>query len=297
MHVPIIAEIGINHNGEMSLAKELIRIASVSGCNFVKFQKRNPDICVPEEKKNEMKVVPWENEPITYLQYKKDIEFNIEQYKELFDYAKELGLTPFASVWDIESAKEMSTLTHICKIPSAKINDLELLEYCHLNFQFSMMSTGMSTEPEIEIAVFILDPDVIFHTNSEYPSPIEDLNLLYIKHLKRKFGSYTPMEDLTFTPIEFLQRRKNTRYIGYSNHFYGLTPCFASVALGAEFIEVHITKDHRMWGSDHSSSVEPTGLFKLVKGIRDLEEALKGDQLRTLYPGEIKKLKSLRKTL
>jgi N-acetylneuraminate synthase len=271
--VKIIAEAGLNHNGDIDKAKRLIDIASVAGCNYVKFQKRNPDLCVPEEQKNISKKVPWREEETTYLQYKKDIEFSIDEYQYLYNYALSRGMILFASIWDIESAEEMSKLTDIVKIPSALVTDLELLEFCSTKFDYKILSTGMSWESEIREAVKIFGPDVIMHTDSEYPSKVENLRLEYIKHLNKLYYSTE---------------------IGYSNHFYGLTPCFAAVALGATWIEVHICEDHRDWGTDQSSSVEPAGLIKLVRGIRDLELALKGDRFREPTEAELKKRKILK---
>jgi N-acetylneuraminate synthase len=274
MHIDIIAEIGINHNGSIEKAKRLIDIASVAGCDYVKFQKRNPDICVPEDQKLKPKKVPWHKEPITYIDYKREIEFSGSEYEKLFSYAYEKGLIPFASIWDLDSAEFMIKLTNICKIPSAKITDLELLDFCNKTFKTNMISTGMSTEEEIVEAINILDPSVIFHTNSVYPSPIESLDLNYITWLKEAYP---------------------TKEIGYSNHYYGIVPIFSTIGMGVNFIEVHICEDHNDWGSDQSSSIEPNGLFKLVKGIRDLEKAFsipKGS--RTLLPGEEIKRKTLR---
>ncbi len=279
MHrVPIIAEIGINHNGNLEIAKDLIDVASAAGCNYVKFQKRNPDVCVPESQKNKMKKVPWSEKEQTYLDYKKYIEFNKYEYDELFNYCSSLRsrIGIFASVWDKDSALFMRNYTDIVKIPSALITDLELLEYTHDLFKDGtrLLSTGMSTEKQIEEAVEIFDPKVIFHTNSTYPTPVDELNLKYISHLKEKFPY---------------------RVIGYSNHAYGIVPMFASVSLGAEIVEFHITLDHTMWGSDQSSSIEPNGIFKIVKGTRDLEKSLRGNKEREITEGEYKKLESLRK--
>ncbi len=272
--INIIAEIGINHNGSVDKAKRLIDIASVAGCDYVKFQKRDPDICVPDEQKNKSKRVPWRSDETTYLQYKKDIEFQNLEYNELIDYSFRKGLFLFSSVWDISSCKFMSKLTDTVKIPSAQITNIELLKKCKGLFKRRIMSTGMSTEKEIEKAVETLNPQVIMHTNSTYPCSVENLNLKYIEHLKEKFPE---------------------KEIGYSNHFFGLMPCFASVALGSKWVEVHICEDHRDWGSDQSSSVEPIGLFKLVRGIRDLEQSLKGNNDRVIYKGEEEKRKTLRK--
>ncbi len=272
--VKIVAEIGINHNGYIGDAQKMIDVAAVAGCDAVKLQKRNPYACVPEDQKNKPKRVPWRKEETTYLQYKLDTEFSMEEYHFLHKYAKEKGIDLFASVWDISSARDMMAITNVVKIPSAKITDMELLEFCNDKFSLKLMSTGMSTQEEIDRAVKVFEPNVIFHTNSVYPSPIKDLNFGYIRYLMDNYSSYE---------------------IGYSNHYFGLVPMFAAVAMGCTWIEFHITLDRYSWGSDQLSSVEPAGVFKLVKGIRDIEMALdKGFEPRTLYPGEEKKRDSLR---
>jgi len=275
MGIQIIAEAGINHNGDINIAKKLIDIASVAGCDYVKFQKRTPDLCVPECQKNKEKIVPWHNKPITYLQYKKDIEFGKKEYQELILYSKQKSIKLFTSVWDIPSANFMKEFnTDLIKIPSACLTSWKLLEYIRQNFNKVILSTGMSTEQEIKEAVKIGNPDIIFHTNSVYPTPIDDLNMGYIKWLQNLYPN---------------------KEIGFSSHYYGIVPAIASVYLEVKWIEIHITLDHAMWGSDQLSSVEPSGLFKLVKGIRDLEKTLKGNKPRKLFFGEEKKRKSLRK--
>lgn len=273
-YVNIIAEIGINHNGSLAEAVRLIQIAKSAGCDYVKLQKRTPEICVPEEQKTKMRKVPWREEEITYFQYKKDIEFETEEYRYLYGVANELGIKLFSSVWDIPSAKFMQLYTDIVKIPSALLTDWDLLKFCSTRFKTRILSTGMSTEEDIDRAISLFNPTVLFHTNSAYPSPIEDLNLGYISWLKNKHPN-----------IE----------VGYSNHYYGLVPMFAAVALGSQWLEFHITTDHTNWGSDQKSSVEPSGVFKLVKGVRDLKLALeKGNAPREILPSELEKMKSLR---
>ena len=272
--VKIIAEIGINHNGSIEECKKMMMLAKVSGCDFAKIQKRNPDVCVPNQQKNVEKDTPWGK--MSYLDYKKKIEFNEDQIKELFDYAKTIDLEFFASVWDLDSVKLMSKYTKYVKLGSPVINDIELLRASRANFDFVIMSTGMSTEDEIENAVFYAKPDVIMHTNSTYPSPSEDLNLRYIEHLKKKHGSKSE--------------------IGYSGHEYGLVTTYAAVGLGAEWIERHITLDRELWGSDQKASVEPDGLIKLVKGIRSIEKATQyppGPRMQ--FEGENYKKSTLRK--
>ena len=269
----IIAEIGINHNGSVDICKKLINVASAAGCNYAKIQKRTPDLCVPENQKNKIRSTPWGD--MTYLDYKKRIEFNEEEIQELAFYANEQNICLFASVWDVPSSELMAKYTKITKIPSALITDLDLCKHARDNFETLIISTGMSTEKEIEACVIACDPDVIMHTNSTYPAPVKELNLNYIKWLQCKY----------------LDRK-----IGYSGHEYGLVSTFASVALGVEWVERHITLNHNMWGSDHLSSLEPSGLFKLVKGIRDIEESFSiPTGPRVLTEGEKPKRESLRK--
>ena len=267
----IIAEIGINHNGSLELAKDLIDLSKVAGCDYVKFQKRTPDICVPEEQKLKMRVTPWGE--MTYIDYKKRIEFEEEQYDFLFSYCKKIGIGCFASVWDNPSVDFMNRYTDITKIPSALITNHELCSYAREKNDFLIVSTGMSTEEEIEKNVDICSPDVIMHTNSSYPSKVEELNLNYIKWLAEKHPNAE---------------------IGYSGHEYGLVTTFAAVALGATWVERHITLDRGMWGSDHKSSIEPSGLIKLVKGIRDIEKSLGSGGPRQVLGSELEKRKSLR---
>ena len=249
-------------------------IWKVSGCDYAKIQKRNPDICVPEKQKIKRKNTPWGE--MSYLEYKKKIEFNENQIKELVEYSENLGITLFASVWDLDSVDLMKKYSKIGKIGSACINNLELCKAAREAFDILIISTGMSTEEEIIKCINVCSPDIVMHTNSTYPCPVSEINLNYINHLKNKFN--------------------NKFEIGYSGHEYGLVTTFAAVAMGSTWIERHITKDRNMWGSDQSSSIEPSGLFKLVKGIRAIGDATKhppGE--RILFAGELKKKESLRK--
>lgn len=270
MKVNIIGEIGINHNGDLDLCKKIIDAAVSSGCDWVKFQKRSPDICVPEEQKNKIKETPWGE--MTYIKYKHKIEFGKKEYDEIDAYCKSKNIGWFASVWDKESVDFMTQYNDISKIPSALITDHELTKYARKKFKKLIISTGMSNEDEIERCVLNCNPDVIMHTNSTYPSPIEELNLEYINYLKRKYK----------------------KEVGYSGHEYGLVTTFATIPLGVKWIERHITLDRTLWGSDQLASIEPAGLMKLVKGIRDIESALGGDNPRELLKSEKMKLKSLR---
>ena len=267
----IIAEIGINHNASVENAIKLINVAKVAGCEFVKFQKRTPEICVPEDQKNKMRQTPWGE--MRYIDYKHKMEFGAKEYDEIDKYCKFLDIQWFASVWDMPSVDFMKNYTSIAKIPSALITNHELLRYAREAFGLLLISTGMSTEEEIEEAVRIAKPDVVMHTNSSYPSKVEELNLNYISFLKEKYPHLS---------------------IGYSGHEFGLTTTFATIPLGAEWIERHVTLDRTMWGSDQMASVEPHGLIKLVKGIRDVEKALGIKGPRQVLGSELAKRKSLR---
>lgn len=270
----IIAEIGINHNGSIDICKKLINIASAAGCDYVKIQKRTPNLCVPENQKHQIRSTPWGD--MSYIDYKHKIEFDEDQIEHLKSYAYQENITFFASVWDMPSVDLMSKYSDITKIPSALITDLELCRYARSKFNTLIISTGMSTEEEIDECISACSPDVIMHTNSTYPAPVEELNLNYIKWLKNKWPN------------------KN---IGYSGHEYGLVSTFTAVALGANWVERHITLDHNMWGSDHLSSLEPSGLFKLVKGIRAVKASIGESNIgpRKLLKTELNKKQSLRK--
>ena len=274
----IIAEIGINHNGDLTTAKRLIDIASAAGCDAVKFQKRDPDVCVPEHQKNVVKDTPWGS--MTYLEYKHKIEFGKEEYDEIDKYSKEREIRWSASPWDLGSLNFILEYdAPFIKVPSAMLTNKPLLKACISSGKKVILSTGMSTEDEISEAVSFLDDNIkvrsksnyaILHCNSTYPAPLEELNLSCIKTLKERYGCE----------------------VGYSGHEFRLGTSVAAVYLGASIIERHITLDRTMWGSDHLSSVEPQGLFKLVSGIRELEKAY-GDGGITITDSE----KPIRKKL
>ena len=271
MSVKIIAEIGINHNGDIDIAKRLIDVAVVAGCDYVKFQKRTPELCVPEEQKGVMRDTPWGR--ITYLEYKHKTEFGKQEYDEIARYCDQKNIKWFASVWDLESVKFMNEYVNITKVPSALINNLELLKACRDRNDYFMFSTGMSDEQEIDAAVQAGDPNLIFHTNATYPCPVDQLNMRY---------------------INWLQDKHPDREVGYSGHEFGLVPTFVAVAMGGSWVERHITLDRTMWGSDHMASVEPGGLIKMCKGIRDIESCFGESGPRKVSGGELDKRKSLR---
>ena len=277
--VYIIAEIGINHNGSLETGKRLIDIAAAAGCDAVKFQKRDPDVCVPEHQKNVVKDTPWGS--MTYLEYKHRTEFGKEEYDEIDRYCKERKIKWSASPWDLGSLDFLLKYdVPFIKIPSAMLTNKPLLEACASSGKKVILSTGMSTEDEISEAISFLDERItvgsrssyaILHCNSTYPAPLEELNLSCIKTLKDTYGCE----------------------VGYSGHEFRLGTSVAAVYLGATIIERHITLDRSMWGSDHLSSVEPQGLFKLVSGIRELEKAY-GDGIINVSESEKDVRKKLR---
>ena len=258
----IIAEIGINHQGDINIAKKLIDIAAAAGCDAVKFQKRNPDICVPEEQKSKPR--SWQGENMTYLEYKYKIEFGKKEYDEINRYCKQQNIAWSASPWDLDSLEFLMQYDlPFIKLPSAMLTNDELLKACKETNKKVIISTGMSTLEEIEHAVDILDGYerkhlyAVLHCNSTYPAPLNELNLSAIQTLKNKFQCE----------------------VGYSGHELTLGTTVSSVLLGATILERHITLDRNMEGSDHSGSVTPHGLFKLVSGVRELEEAYGDGQI------------------
>lgn len=270
--IKTIAEIGINHNGSLDIAKQIISWAKCAGFDYVKFQKRNPDLCVPKDQKEKMKSTPWGE--MTYLDYKKKIEFGFHEYDEIDQFCLYKNMEWFMSVWDYDSACFAKEFCDIVKIPSALITHKGLLKYCRENFRKVLMSTGMSTEDEIVEAVDIGRPDVLFHCCADYPAKSENLNLKYIRYLKEKYPEIQ---------------------IGYSGHEEGLTTTFAACAIGAEWIERHVTLDHSMWGSDQRVSVDPVGMIKLIRGIINIEASIGKYGPRNLMECEKSKRESLRK--
>ena len=269
----IIAEIGINHNGDLNLAKRLIDAAVIGGCDAVKFQKRTPELCVPPEQRGVMKETPWGL--MTYMEYRHRVEFGLSEYGEIDRYCKERNIAWFASCWDQPSVDFIEPFEPVCyKIASASLTNDELLKHINVQGRPMILSTGMSTMDEIRHAVSILDQErlLIAHCTSTYPCPPEELNLRMILTLQSEFNC----------PI------------GYSGHEVGLQTSYAAVVLGASFIERHITLDRAMWGSDQAASVEPGGLVRLVRDIRVIEKAL-GDGVKKVYKSELPSRKKLRR--
>lgn len=271
--VYIIGEIGINHNGDLEIAKKLIQAAYEAGLDAVKLQKRTPELCVPDNQKNQMRETPWGY--ISYLDYRNKVEFNKEQYRDLDQYCKTLGITWFASAWDMSAVDFLEDLD-VCafKIASASLTDHELIKKIRSTGKPIILSTGMSTQEEIRTAVEVIGQEnlMIMHTTSSYPCPPEELNLRMIPTLLEEFSA----------PI------------GYSGHEVGLVTSAVAVAMGACAVERHITLDRSMWGSDQAASIEPQGLRTLVKYIRVTEQAL-GDGIKKVYDSEIPVRKKLRR--
>ncbi len=270
----VIGEIGINHNGSMEIAKKLIDGAALAGCDAVKFQKRTPELCVPKEQRDIVRETPWGK--MTYLEYRFLVEFDAVQYAEIDRYCKDRKILWFASCWDEESVEFIERFNPVChKAASAALTDTSLLKKKQATGKPLILSTGMSTQDEIENAINELGTYniLIAHATSTYPCPPEELNLKMIHTLKAKYPECL---------------------IGYSGHETGLAPTWAAVAMGATFVERHITLDRAMWGSDQAASVEIGGLMRLVSNIRDIEKAF-GDGVKKLYESELGARKKLRR--
>jgi len=270
----VIAEIGINHNGSVEIAKKLIDGAVAAGCDCVKFQKRTPELCVPKDQQHIERDTPWGR--LSYLEYRQRVELNFSQYAEIDRYCRERGIAWTASCWDEPSVDFLAAFDPpFFKAPSAMLTEHALLSRMQATGKPLMVSTGMSTLDEIDAAVSTLDGDqlLIAHTTSTYPCPARELNLRTLASLRDRY---------TGVPV------------GYSGHETGLATTYAAVALGAAFLERHITLDRSMWGSDQAASVEVVGLIRLVRDVRAIEEGL-GDGVKRVYQSELGALKRLRR--
>ena len=262
--VYVIAEIGLNHNGDIDIARKLIDVAKLAGCDAVKFQKRTPELCVPDEQKDLKRETPWG--VMTYLEYRHRVEFGFDQYAQIDAHCKSRGIDWFVSCWDEASVDFIEQFNPVCyKIASASVTDASLLTKLKETARPLILSTGMSRTEEIRDAVKLLGKKnlALCHATSSYPCKPEELNLRMIETLGREFG----------VPI------------GYSGHEVGLQTTYAAVALGACIVERHITLDRAMWGSDQAASVEPQGLMRLVRDIRVIERSL-GDGVKQVYESE-----------
>jgi N-acetylneuraminate synthase len=270
----VVAEIGINHNGSLEVARKLIDGACLAGADAVKFQKRNPETCVPREQWHLERDTPWGR--MTYIDYRHRIEFGEREFTAIDRHCRDRGMTWFVSCWDEESVDFMERFDPPCyKAASASLTDHALLRKMKATGRPLILSTGMSTMEEIDEGVAAAGRErlLIAHATSTYPCPVGELNLRMLATLK----AHHPQ-----CPI------------GYSGHETGLAPTWAAVALGATFLERHITLDRAMWGSDQAASVEIGGLMRLVSNVRDIEKAL-GDGVKRVYAGELPQIEKLRR--
>jgi N-acetylneuraminate synthase len=268
----IVAEIGINHNGDIRLAKKMIEAAAAAGCEAVKFQKRTVDVVYSAEELARPRESPFGD---TNGDLKRGLEFGREQYAEIDRFCRQVGIQWFASCWDEASVDFIDEFDPPCyKIASASLTDDNLLRYHRSKGKPIVLSTGMSSLEEIDHAVEVLGRDelVILHCTSTYPSKVEELNLNVIPRLIERYDVL----------------------VGYSGHEVGLYTSLAAVVLGACFVERHITLDRAMWGSDQAASVEPQGFVRLVKDVRAVELAM-GDGVKRVYESELPILNKLRR--
>jgi N-acetylneuraminate synthase len=270
----VIAEIGINHNGDLGIAKQMIDAAVHAGVDAVKFQKRTPDIATPPDQQTQMRETPWGY--ISYLEYRYKVEFNEDQYCEIEKYCKQKGIAWLVSVWDQPSVDFMEKFdTPAYKIPSASLTDYGLIRKVRATGKPIILSTGMSTMDQIRKGADTAGGKdlILMHCTSTYPCEPEELNLKMVETLRQEFPN---------TPI------------GYSGHEVGLVPSAVAVALGACIVERHLTLDRAMWGSDQAASVEPWGFETLVKYIRVTERSV-GDGVKKVYESEKPSMKRLRR--
>ncbi|MHC2997998.1 N-acetylneuraminate synthase family protein [Microbacterium sp. HJ5] len=270
----VIAEIGLNHNGDVELAKQLIDVAADAGADAVKFQKRTPELCTPEHMRDIPRETPWGT--MSYLDYRRRVEFDRDQYIEISDHALLRGLEWFASPWDEPSVaflEDLGVTAH--KVASASLTDHSLLGALRDTGKTIILSTGMSTIEQIDAAIDVVGTErlLLMHATSTYPMEPGEANLRMIPALRDRYPGVP---------------------VGYSGHERGLQISLAAVALGAVAVERHITLDRTMWGSDHAASLEPTGLQHLVRDIRVIEASL-GDGVKRVYPGELAPMAKLRR--
>ncbi|KQV25507.1 N-acetylneuraminate synthase family protein [Yonghaparkia sp. Root332] len=273
--VYVIAEIGLNHNGDVGIAKELIDVAAAAGADAVKFQKRTPELATPAHMRDVARDTPWGT--MTYLEYRHRVELDREQYIEIGDHATLRGLDWFASPWDEPSVaflEDLGVVAH--KVASASVTDLPLLRAIGATGKPVILSTGMSTLEQIDAAIEALDARgrlILLHATSTYPMPADEANLRVVPALAARYPGVP---------------------VGYSGHERGLQISLAAAALGATVIERHITLDRTMWGSDQAASLEPQGLEHLVRDVRIIEQAL-GDGVKRVQPGELAPMRKLRR--
>jgi N-acetylneuraminate synthase len=268
--VYVVAEIGINHNGSLSQALKMMEVAKQCGADAVKFQKRTVELCyTPEELAKPRESVFG----TTNGDLKRGLEFGTGQYEEIFSYAQKLGLECSASAWDVPSVHFLAQMqVPWIKVPSALLTNTDILTACSRTTIPIWLSTGMSTQEEVERAVAQSTPAVLFHCHAAYPSPLEELNLSLIPSMKQRWGGV----------------------MGYSSHSVSPWPCLMAVCLGAQVVEAHLTLDRSQWGSDQAASLEPHAFAKLVEEIRTFERAY-GDGIKRVWPSELPAKEKLRR--
>jgi N-acetylneuraminate synthase len=268
----VIAEIGINHNGDIDLAKKLINVAAGAGCDAVKFQKRTVDVVYTPQELAKPRESPFGE---TNGDLKRGLEFGQKQYAEIDRYCRELRIPWFASCWDEASVDFIDQFSPPCyKIASASLTDDNLLRHTRAKGKPIILSTGMSTVEQIDRAVETLGRHdlILMHTTSTYPAYYEELNLRAVQTLEKRYG----------VPV------------GYSGHETGLPSSVAAAVLGACCIERHITLDRSMWGSDHAASLEPNGITRLIRDIRLIEKSM-GDGVKRVFDRELSVIDKLRR--
>lgn len=268
----VVAEIGINHNGDLAIAKRLIDVAYGAGCSAVKFQKRTVEVVYTEVELARPRESPFGD---TNGELKRALEFGRDQYREIDAYCRSVGMVWFASPWDeasVDFLEEFSVPCH--KIASASLTDDSLLRHVRATGKPVILSTGMSTMAQIDHAVQVLGREdlIILHATSTYPANYDELNLRVIPVLAQRFG----------VPI------------GYSGHETGIPSSVAAVALGACMVERHLTLDRAMWGSDQAASLEPNGITRLMRDVRLVESSM-GDGQKRLMEREVPIMQKLRR--
>ncbi len=283
-HVMIIAEAGVNHNGSMENAFRLIDAAAEAGVDYIKFQTFKADKLVSgSAKKADYQIHNTKNSTETQLQMLKKLELSLEQHEQLIAYCKKKNVQFFSTAFDLDSLEYLHTIgLEIVKIPSGEITNLPYLRKAATLFRKVIISTGMATIAEIKDAVEVFtnaginkDNITILHCNTEYPTPMEDVNLMAMLHIQKVFGTK----------------------VGYSDHTLGIEVPIAAVSLGATIIEKHFTLDKNMEGPDHKASLEPAELMAMVSAIRNIEKALSGSGVKEVSPSEQKNIAIARKSI
>lgn len=285
--VVVIAEVGINHNGDIDIAKRLIDVAIETGCDAVKFQKRNVDLVYSSEELDKPRESPWGT---TNRDQKEGLEFHMDEYDWIDDYCHDMGIEWFASCWDPDSVDFMKRYSRVKyhKVASALLTDDELLRDMKTSGKNVILSTGMSSVSQVSHAINVLGSslDTVLHCTSTYPTEPDEMNLSVIQRMR---------EGILFDVAGGCKIPAGVR-IGFSNHYSGLVWVPMVVALGARVVEFHITLDRTMYGSDQAASIEPDGVRKVVENIR-LAEKMLGTGVKRVYDSELPIMAKLRRSV